>query len=504
MSRARSAVPPPRAAASSAPALAWLDLRGPYLLPLVALLVSRVWLATRMPYASEDAYITFRYAWNLARGAGAVYNPGEHVYGFTSAPWMLWLALGIRLGQDPLLWARVTLVLADAVTLVALGSLLERHVARASAWALTLMVALWPYCAALAMSGLEMSAFVALIASAAWLIDRRHPAAGAALGLLAVFRPEGILAAAVLALWASRRDRLVALAILAAVFGALALYYGSPVPQSVRAKAIVYGAPGPFHSLLWWDWALPMPLSGEVSQTAEGRALILYSLVASPAALAGALALWKQRASAVAGVVAAALAVWLSYILVGASYFYWYLATPVFAWMTLVAVGLPRITAGRWLPAAGVAALLATWLYQPRLYVNRSLAEQVIFGGAADFLVGHATPGASVLLEPIGSIGWSARSLRLIDEVGLVAPRIAERRARGPGWYADVLAADRPDWLVVRYGLLTHGAAFAGAGAPFRDESERNSALSGYQVVAMGDSTAGDQDLVILRRVVAR
>jgi hypothetical protein len=109
-----------------------------------------------------------------------------------------------------------------------------------------------------------------------------------------------------------------------------------------------------------------------------------------------------------------------------------------------------------------------------------------------------------VLLEPIGSIGWSARSLRLIDEVGLVAPRIAERRARGPGWYADVLAADRPDWLVVRYGLLTHGAAFAGAGAPFRDESERNSALSGYQVVAMGDSTAGDQDLVILRRVVAR
>ncbi len=151
-----------------------------------------------------------------------------------------------------------------------------------------------------------------------------------------------------------------------------------------------------------------------------------------------------------------------------------------------------------------MAALLATWLYQPKLYVTRSLAEQVMFGGAADFLGGHAAPGASVLLEPIGSIGWSARSLRLIDEVGLVAPRVAERRARGPGWYADVLAAERPDWLVVRYGLLTHGAGFAGVGAPFRDQSERDAALSGYQVVGMGDSTAGDQDLVILRRVAPR
>src|SRR6266516_600100 len=107
---ARAAAPP--TARSSAPPSArtpaWLDPRGPFLLPLVALLATRVWLGSRMPFASEDAYITFRYAWNFARGAGAVFNPGEHVFGYTSAPWMAWLALGLRLGQDPVIWARVT------------------------------------------------------------------------------------------------------------------------------------------------------------------------------------------------------------------------------------------------------------------------------------------------------------------------------------------------------------------------------------------------------------
>jgi hypothetical protein len=319
-----------------------------------------------------------------------------------------------------------------------------------------------------------------------------------------VFRPEGVLAAGLLAIWASRRDRLVALAIFAAVLGVLALYYGSPVPQSVRAKAIAYGAPGPLHSLAWWDWVLPFPLSGSLSSTSEGKSLILFSLVAAPAAAAGAIALWRQRTSALTGAALAALSVWSSYILVGASYFSWYLATPLFCWMTLVAVGLPRIATGRWLPSACAAALLATWLFHPRLFINRAAAEEYLFGSAGDYLAQNAAPGSSVLLEPIGTIGWRARALKLIDEVGLVAPAVAERRARGAGWYADVLAAERPDWLVVRAGLLSHGAAFTGASAPFRGEADRQAAMSAYEVVAMGDSTSGDQNLVILRRTAPR
>lgn len=194
----------------------------------------------------------------------------------------------------------------------------------------------------------------------------------------------------------------------------------------------------------------------------------------------------------------------MTYIVVGASYFYWYLATPVFAWMALVAAGVPRVATGRWLYASGTLALLGSWLIRPQLYVSRTISEEGLFGGAGTYLRDAAAPGASVLLEPIGTIGWRARGLRLIDEVGLVAPSVAARRAKGAGWYADVLASERPDWLVVRVSMLTRGTAFAGPDAPFRSSAEHQSALSAYEVVAMGDSVAGDQNMAILRRLAAR
>jgi hypothetical protein len=67
-----------------------------------------------------------------------------------------------------------------------------------------------------------------------------------------------------------------------------------------------------------------------------------------------------------------------------------------------------------------------------------------------------------------------------------------------------VLAAERPEWLVVREGLLSRGATFTGVGAPFRGEADRQAAMSAYEVVAMVDSTKGDQNLVILRRTAPR
>jgi hypothetical protein len=81
-----------------------------------------------------------------------------------------------------------------------------------------------------------------------------------------------------------------------------------------------------------------------------------------------------------------------------------------------------------------------------------------------------------------------------------VSPRVAERRRHGPGWYADVEAAEHPDWLVMRYGLLRTGAAFAGEGAAFRSGAERDSVLAKYELVAQSETQLRDESLVILRR----
>lgn len=60
-----------------------------FLLPLCGgLLFAGLWLGYR-GYFLDDAFITFRYARNLAAGLGPVFNVGEPVEGYTTFAWML-------------------------------------------------------------------------------------------------------------------------------------------------------------------------------------------------------------------------------------------------------------------------------------------------------------------------------------------------------------------------------------------------------------------------------
>jgi arabinofuranosyltransferase len=484
---------------------ALFDWRGPYLVPLVLLVLTRVAAWRLLPFAAEDAYITFRYARDLANGFGLVYNPAERVFGFSSPPWTLWTALGAALMHDPVPWARATSLLADGLTLVLAGRMLERdagdpdRTGRASAWCFTLFFALWPYFSVLAASGMESSAMLALLALGAALARRRHPATGPALALLALWRPEGLAAALVLALGARWRDRAAAAALLLAGLAALAVYFGSPVPQSVLAKAGVYGTPGPWAGRFWWAWALPLRLPGLVAG-GEARHLAALSVLLAPAAAVGAVALWRRRQGALALAAGAALAVWAGYSLLGVAYFYWYLAAPLFAAALLAAVGLPRIVRGRAVYIAVALLVASTWFEAAPFYVGRAQNEYFGFAAVGNWLRERAQPGESVLLEPIGIVGWLA-PLRIVDEVGLVSPAVATRRRAGAGWYTDVAARAHPDWIVIRRGVLGGTAAFAGAGAPFRSAAERDSLFAGYvRMAALDEAASGDNALVILRR----
>jgi hypothetical protein len=51
-------------------------------------------------YTSDDAYISYRYARNLATGVGIVWNPGEHVEGYSNFAWTALLAALHKLGAD--------------------------------------------------------------------------------------------------------------------------------------------------------------------------------------------------------------------------------------------------------------------------------------------------------------------------------------------------------------------------------------------------------------------
>ena len=71
-------------------------------LALLGTLALAFWHARVYQFLTDDAYISFRYADNFARGDGLVFNPGgERVEGYTNFLWVLLLAGGRLAGIPP-------------------------------------------------------------------------------------------------------------------------------------------------------------------------------------------------------------------------------------------------------------------------------------------------------------------------------------------------------------------------------------------------------------------
>ena len=77
-------------------------------------------------YTSDDAYISYRYARNLSDGVGLVWNPGQHVEGYSNFLWVALLALIHLTGDDIVLtgrWLGFTLaVVAGGLTYRAIAA----------------------------------------------------------------------------------------------------------------------------------------------------------------------------------------------------------------------------------------------------------------------------------------------------------------------------------------------------------------------------------------------
>ncbi len=486
--------------------MGWTAFLGPALL----LLLTRAYLASQISGAAEDAYITFRYASNWARGLGPVFNPGERVWGFSSPLWTGLLALLALLRVDLTLASRALAIGLDLVSLVLGMRLLAGHL-RVAAWAYGIFWALHSLPASLASSGMESNLFWCLMLVTASLMQaRRTWLMGLSLAALALVRPEGLFAAAVMAVWAPNRARLLALVLVAATWGALRAYFGQWIPQSVIAKALTYGAPGLWYGRQWYNWILPFQF-GKWPETAEGDNLLPLALLSFPGMIAGCAWLWKERRSAVAALVAGGLTVLAGYAAVGVTFFYWYLLIPLMAVVVCAAVGLASIHLPRLVWLSALVYMVGNWTVMGRLYSGRAKIERMMMGGAGDALKQDAeSRGAGgggraplVFLEPIGWVGWRS-GLRVADEVGLVTPWVARRRLQGAGWYTDFVQRENPDYLVVRASMLATGQAFTGQGAPFRSPQEMQRVFSQYQRFhPPPEVQVGANELVALRRLAA-
>ena len=110
-------------------------------------------------WVDEDAFISFRYAYNLARGNGLRFNLGEQVpvEGYSNFLWVLWSGLIEFLGGDVTFWVPLTSFLAGAILLYRVFVVLRSNLGL-SLWLTTLAtltLAVFPPFAVWSTSGLE-------------------------------------------------------------------------------------------------------------------------------------------------------------------------------------------------------------------------------------------------------------------------------------------------------------------------------------------------------------
>jgi hypothetical protein len=371
--------------------------------PLLLLAVLLYYLG----YVKDDAYISFRYAANWARGAGLVFNPGDRVEGYTNFLWTAAIAALLRAGVPAIVGAKVLGAITALLGLLWVRRLALRlapdrpEAADRAAWlyAASPTVGLW------AASGMEPTAAAALAAGAALLTLRAARTrrwgdgalAGGALAACALLRPEGhvLLALALLA----PRALPSALLLLVPYHLARHAYFGDWLPNTFLVKANADSIAG---GLMYAGQFLLF----------YGHGLLL--VLALHAAWRG-----RTRPALLLGAVALAFVAYLVYI-----------GDDEMRWFRLYAPALPFLLAlaARSLPTwALIPFLLCGLVTHVTAWPLRTYLQQGdrAYRAMADVIASRARPGDRALFQDAGATPYRALDVTFDDPIGVVDRRVA-------------------------------------------------------------------------------
>jgi hypothetical protein len=400
-----------------------------------------IW-AWSLRWLCDDAFISFRYAENLARGQGLVFNPGERVEGYTNPLWTVLLAGAIKLGLHP---GQVSLVLslASFAGVIALLARLAQLAApeRSLAVPIASLVAAGSYTlASFATSGLETMFAAMLVLLAVERAEGDHPVAAGLAGVAALLsHPDhGLFYAALggaLLLDRHRRKQLVLYALpFLLVFVPFFLwrwhYYGQLVPNTFYAKS---------GGRSYWNQGGIYLLVGFVTAS-------LWTVL--PLAALGA---WRHRSSLTARYAMIALPLYLVYVAkIGGDFMQGRLLTPALALGFLLAeLGLRALVSeGRWPLALGMLlpmtlAAVPTNVIAPgekkwnladeRTFYPLQTYSPVRVGsiysvqadGLVDTFVSHGV-NPRLAIGCVGIVGYQTR-LPIFDMLGLTSVAVAHQ-----------------------------------------------------------------------------
>ncbi len=370
--------------------------------------------------AIDDAYITFRYAENIARGLGLVYNPGERVLGTTAPLYCLWLALGNLAGIPTLALALFTGILGATACSYLLWRLGRLWGLGRAGYTAGLLLAFFPRFWISAVSGMETTLAAALALLSLWFDYRQRPAlTGLALAALVLTRPDAAsLAAAVLVvrLVLNRKAALIeGLVLLLVLMPWLTFgwnYFGSPLPHSIAAKRLIHPIP--------WNLILSKELGWFISE--------LGLILLSGLWLAGAGWIVARRRELLA------LVLWPVFFLAGLAAaqvgpFFWYRAPLIPAYLLVAGLGLESLAGrlpGPWAGRLRVAltALLLGLLLSPvpaalREGLGSLVAKERVYAEMAARIREIGRPGDKVFVGDVGVLGYRLQDYYLLDSSGI-------------------------------------------------------------------------------------
>ena len=386
------------------------------------------------PSPYDDAYITFRYARNIALGRGFVYNVGEPVLGTTTPLYTLLLA------GFALIWPNLPLVShALGVLAWAFCALIVYGIGQtASHRVVGLAAAAWIALSTLLLNvlGMETPLYVCLALLTLYLqLKRRLGWAALCAGLTFLMRWDGILVVGVFlfaVLLQNRKALLRASLTCAASIGPWLIYsyvtFGSVFPNSFYAK-VGQG----------WNQELGGAEIGtfgrgllSLAKSAYGanRLFVLFPIFA----VLGLLAVFRGRARWWPLLLWTA-AYLVSYMALGVLSFPWYATPLVPALALLAAEGIHEAAlfvsrrieqSARYILSA---ALLTTiylvpsvdWMIQSQKTVVD--AHSTTYLRVGQWLRDHTPPNSTVAMIEIGIIGYYS-DRPVVDTMGLVSPEI--------------------------------------------------------------------------------
>jgi arabinofuranosyltransferase len=420
-------------------------------------------------FTVDDAYISFRYARNLAAGLGPVFNAGERVEGYSNPVYTFVLAGFAALTTRPEWIPQAGRVLGlvsalGTLTILALGipglKLRPGPLLASLLLATSTSFALW------AVAGLETPVY-ALCVTAAFALTLARPdsgikrfSMGVLLALITLSRPEGALIAAVFVLWRlldpkTRGDQsghaevLIAAALpVLAYLGFRFFYFGDWLPNTFYAKDGPIGRS--YDKGLWYL----------VSFVHWNGGKWLYA--AAPLVL---LSRESRGAGILAGLVLAAQAAFI--FLVGGDWMDQHRFLSPFLPLVFLVVAqgwavlgeavirpLRKWPGGRFpgfVRFLGLALVWLTLVYDawPRTnqqkengYVNASPYYEAIGKAVAV----AARPEWTVATHDIGAIGWYGKT-KVLDLLGLVDPTLARNKAGAD----ELIALRNPEIVILHY-----------------------------------------------------